>query len=155
MNILKYNKNMIVPRKTYYGDAGFDVFLMNDVKIYGRDHKNPELSKVTQNIVGKDTYGVTSIPTGFGLELEHDEYAQFLIRSSMAFLGLSTPVAVIDSTYKGETNIIIHSINPSDIYLKRGDRVASLMVTNNRNIRDQDVKIVNIRGINTSGSSGV
>lgn len=149
MNLLRYREDLILPKKAYHGDAGFDIYLPEDVTVYGINSKNEKLSEQFNMPI----YGVTSIPTGFGIELSPDEYAQFLIRSSMAMQGLSTPVAVVDSTYKGETNIIVHSINPNDMYFERGERIASVMVSKNSNIADNRVEFVNIRGLNRTGSS--
>lgn len=134
LNIIKLRDDLILPRKSYYGDAGFDVFVLDDTEIAA--------------------HGLKVISTGFGLALKHNEFAQFLIRSSLAKKGLFVANAVVDATYHEETHIYLYNHSDKSYFFKRGDRAASIMINVSPYAEEMDVQEVNIRSMVKYGGSG-
>lgn len=138
MNV-KLIKNAIAPKQGRPGDAGYDFYLLEDVKI-----------KPRQQIV---------LDTGVCVELSKGYAGKFELRSSIyngnKHLILKNPL--IDSNYRGELHLILYNDGfLKTIKFKKGQRVASLYVFA---IYDGDLKIVNElessnRNNSWNGSSG-
>jgi dUTP pyrophosphatase len=71
------------------------------------------------------------VPTGFRIELPAGYEAQVRPRSGLALRhGIVLPNApgTIDSDYRGELQVILWNTGPAPFVLRRGDRVAQLVV---------------------------
>jgi dUTP pyrophosphatase len=71
------------------------------------------------------------IPTGFAIELPPGYEAQVRPRSGLALRhGVVLPNApgTVDSDYRGELRVILWNTGPEPFRLRRGDRVAQLVV---------------------------
>ena len=71
------------------------------------------------------------VPTGFRIELPAGYEAQVRPRSGLALRhGIVLPNApgTIDSDYRGELRVILWNTGPEPFVLRRGDRVAQLVV---------------------------
>jgi len=71
------------------------------------------------------------VPTGFRIELPAGYEAQVRPRSGLALRhGIVLPNApgTIDSDYRGELRVILWNTGPTPFVLRRGDRVAQLVV---------------------------
>ena len=99
-----------LPKRANSTDAGADLMSKEDLEIYPGDQK----------LVG--TGVATKIPEG---------YAGFVFnRSSQGKRGITIPhsVGVIDADYRGEIKVLLKNIS-EDIYkIKRGDRIAQLVI---------------------------
>jgi len=72
-----------------------------------------------------------AIPTGFALEIPPGYEGQVRGRSGLALKhGISLPNApgTIDSDYRGEVQVIIHNGGDAPFVVRRGDRIAQLVI---------------------------
>ncbi|MGA1845888.1 dUTP diphosphatase [Deferribacter abyssi] len=100
------------------------------------------------------------IPTGVYIELPNGFEAQVRPRSGLALKHgitvLNTP-GTIDSDYRGEIKVILVNFGSSDFRIKRGDRIAQLVVSE---VIKADIEIIDVlskteRGYGGFGSTGV
>ncbi len=72
-----------------------------------------------------------AVPTGLAIELPAGYEAQVRPRSGLALKQgitcLNTP-GTIDADYRGEVKVILVNLSPQKVTLKRGDRIAQLVV---------------------------
>jgi len=71
------------------------------------------------------------VPSGFAIELPEGYEAQVRPRSGLALRhGLTLPNApgTIDSDYRGEIKVILMNLGEADFTVRRGDRIAQLVV---------------------------
>jgi dUTP pyrophosphatase len=71
------------------------------------------------------------IPTGFAIELPQGYEAQVRPRSGLAIqhnIGLLNSPGTIDSDYRGEVKIILTNFSKQDFVVRRGDRIAQMVV---------------------------
>jgi len=71
------------------------------------------------------------VPTGFSIELPRGYEAQVRPRSGLALkydVGLLNSPGTIDSDYRGEVKIILRNFGKRDFVLRRGDRIAQLVI---------------------------
>lgn len=109
---LKYVGDLKRPEKQTAGSAGIDLF-------------NNEVDKVIE----PNTSIV--IKTGVFVEIPENHVGLVFIRSSMGFkhdITLSNSVGVIDSDYRGEIQVKLYNHGKDKQEIKRGDRVAQLVV---------------------------
>lgn len=75
--------------------------------------------------------GRALVPTGFRIELPEGYEAQVRPRSGLALRhGITLPNApgTIDADYRGEIRVILQNTGDEDFVVKRGDRIAQLVV---------------------------
>jgi len=74
----------------------------------------------------------TLIPTGFMIEVPKGYEAQIRPRSGLALKNritvLNSP-GTIDSDYRGEVRIILSNFGENDFIVRRGDRIAQMVIT--------------------------
>lgn len=71
------------------------------------------------------------VPSGFAIELPEGYEAQVRPRSGLALRhGLTLPNSpgTIDSDYRGEIKVILMNLGEADFTVRRGDRIAQLVV---------------------------
>jgi dUTP pyrophosphatase len=109
INIL--SDNFIIPRYSHDGDAGLDLFSIEDIALDPGDRK-------------KVSCGFSiAIPEGYlgavaprsGLSIEHG-------------VTVLNSWGVIDSTYRGEVSVILINLGKEKTILKRGSRIAQLII---------------------------
>jgi dUTP pyrophosphatase len=75
--------------------------------------------------------GRTMAPTGLCIALPHGFEAQVRPRSGLAAKSgvtcLNTP-GTIDSDYRGEVKVILINLGPEDFIIRRGDRIAQMVI---------------------------
>ncbi len=75
---------------------------------------------------------IMAIPTGFCIGIPVGYEGQVRPRSGLALKNgvtvLNTP-GTIDSDYRGEVKVIMINLGPDDFIIKRGDRIAQLVIT--------------------------
>ena len=83
------------------------------------------------------------VPTGISIALPEGYEAQVRPRSGMALKQgvsiLNTPVTV-DADYRGEVSVILMNHSKEDLVIKRGDRVAQMIINKVERIEFQEVK---------------
>ena len=137
MNLdFKLLPNGILPIKSRVGDAGYDIFLPDDVIISANN--------------------TSVIDSGVCVKIPENYAGMMVIRSSIAKTGLIIQPPLIDSNYTGEIHIIVTNPTNTDFKFKRGERICSLLVFpifSGLNRLVDELPETN-RGSNWSGSSG-
>ncbi len=75
--------------------------------------------------------GRALVPTGIGIALPEGYEAQVRPRSGLALregLGLLNAPGTIDADYRGEIGVVVVNLGSAPVTLRRGDRVAQLVV---------------------------
>lgn len=111
MKVKKLNEDAQLPTRATNGSAGYDLYLSEDIKIYGG---RIELCK-----------------TGIAIEIPEGYEGQIRCRSSLAKKGLmvANGIGTIDSDYRGEIGVLIYN-SPyiGDMaYLTKGERIAQIV----------------------------
>ena len=71
------------------------------------------------------------IPTGFAIALPEGYEAQVRPRSGLAIkyqIGILNSPGTIDADYRGEVRVILTNFGKADFIIRRGDRIAQLVV---------------------------
>ena len=110
---------------------------------------------MTTNAAGMDIYadldealtipplGRALIPTGFALALPRDYEAQVRPRSGLALrsgLTILNAPGTIDADYRDEVKILLINLSDQPVLLKRGDRIAQLIVAPVTRVQWQEVE---------------
>ena len=100
------------------------------------------------------------IPTGFSFQLKNGQELQVRPRSGLALKHgitvLNTP-GTIDSDYRGEVGVILINLGQEDFLIKRGERIAQLVLSD---VKRESLEEVNeldetIRDDSGFGSTGI
>lgn len=99
------------------------------------------------------------VPTGFRIELPVGYEAQVRPRSGLALRhGITLPNApgTIDADYRGEIRVILQNAGDDDFVVKRGDRIAQLVVAPVVRVAWQEVDALDetVRGEGGFGHTG-
>ena len=146
VNIRRISETAITPVKSHTQDACFDLFANEEVVL---------------------KYGETKVvPTGIAIELPDGYYADVRPRSGLTSKSaLRVHLGTIDSNYRGDIGIIcenashrkLSSLNyiDTDIIVKRGDKIAQLLVQKLPEIELVEVNELSDseRGLNGFGST--
>jgi dUTP pyrophosphatase len=111
---LPHAKDLPLPRYARPGDAGMDLCAAIDEPIVVLPGRLP-----------------TIVPTGFSMELPPGCEGQVRPRSGLASktgLMIANSPGTIDSSYRGELKIALINNGPAPVEIKRGDRIAQLVV---------------------------
>lgn len=100
------------------------------------------------------------IPTGFSIELPHGFEAQIRPRSGLAVkhsIGIMNSPGTIDSDYRGEVKIIITNFGKQNFTIRRGDRIAQMVIARYERIVWEEVHQLSetSRGSGGFGSTGI
>lgn len=137
IKIKKICRDAKVPKYALSGDAGMDLFCVEDCIL------KPSV--------------VCSIKTGIAMELPQNYVALVWDKSGMAIKNsLKTVGGVIDSGYRGEIVIGMINLGKSDYVLKSGDKVAQLLIQKIEHPEIVEVKELtnSDRGVAGFGSTG-
>jgi dUTP pyrophosphatase len=102
----------------------------------------------------------TRTPTGFCIALPPGYEAQVRPRSGLAFKAgvtcLNTP-GTVDSDYRGEVQVILINHGEEDFHIRRGDRIAQMVIAPVVQARWTEVESLDdtVRGGGGFGSTGV
>jgi len=136
LKIKKLYEDVILPHYKREGDAGMDV--------YSREDK-------TLNPGEKHIFKL-----GFATQLEPGFVTLIWDRSGMGCKGIKSLGGVIDHTYRGEYGVILVNTIKEPIEIKKGDRIAQLLI---QPICTAQMEVVDeisdsVRGEGAYGSSG-
>jgi dUTP pyrophosphatase len=100
------------------------------------------------------------IPTGFAVSVPFGYEAQIRPRSGLALkhgIGLVNSPGTIDSDYRGEIGIIMINWGESSFTVRRGDRIAQMIITKVYRADTAEVEMLDdtLRGEGGFGHSGV
>lgn len=99
-----------LPTRAYEGDAGFDLYALEDVPVYGSS--------------------LSEVRTGIAVEIPPGHVGLVLDRSSVAKKHLKVVGGVIDSGYRGEIIVLLYNLAPPPVswMVRKGDKIAQLVV---------------------------
>ncbi len=135
----RLDEGLPLPARAHPGDAGLDLRARTDATV--------------------PPGGRALIPNGIAIALPAGYVALAVPRSGLALREgatlLNTP-GVIDAGYRGEVSSIVHNTGDQPLHIRRGDRIAQLLV-----LRLPDVHVVEVeslpgthRGVGGFGSTG-
>ena len=140
LQIKRLDPDLPIPRYAHEGDAGLDLLSAVDVELKPGER--------------------TRVPTGIAIALPEGCAGFVLARSGRALReGLALPNApgLIDSGYRGEIQVVVVNLDPSDpIYIRRGEKIAQLVI---QRVEGADIEVVDElpgsqRGEEGFGSTG-
>lgn len=106
--VAKLHVDAQVPQRNGQGDAGYDVFAVEDAVIDPQEWKG--------------------VGTGITLEFPSDCYARVAPRSGLAFKkGIHVLAGVVDSSYRGEIRAILFNHGKVPVEIQKGDRIAQII----------------------------
>ncbi len=108
LKVLKISQEATLPTRAHPDDAGLDLYALEDC------HLKSGAGTVVRTGVA------IALPTGF--------VAWVADRSSLAKRGLKTAGGVIDAGYRGEIHIIFWNLSQEPLHLKKGERIAQLLI---------------------------
>jgi dUTP pyrophosphatase len=139
VDVLRLDPSAPLPGYAMYGDAGADLVTTVDVVLAPGDR--------------------ALLPTGIAVALPYG-YAGFVHpRSGLAIragLGLVNAPGTIDAGYRGEIKVIVINHGRQPVELRRGDRIAQLIIQRVEHARFREVDVLpdSARGDNGHGSTG-
>lgn len=107
IKLIKFNDELITPKRAHYNDAGLDCYSPCDLTL--EPHK------------------VALLNLGFGVELPDGIMAVLKPRSSFNVKGIYTGIGTIDSGYRGEIKASFVNLTDEPIEIKKGDRVCQIV----------------------------
>lgn len=136
MRIKLFKEGTKLPEKKREGDAGWDIYLPEDVVFM--------------------PYQTTVVDLCFGVEIPNGYAGLLAMRSSVCKRDLQIQMPLIDSNYRGSIHLMVYNPGFHPIGYKKGERVCSLFVFP---VFDEELEVVDElsesnRGENWSGSSG-
>jgi len=132
IKIKKLNKNAIIPHYAHPGDAGMDLYSIEDLILKpGQRH---------------------AISTGLSIAFPHGYAAMICDKSGLAVKhGLTHIAGIIDPEYRGEWKVVLLNTSDEDYYIKKAEKVAQVLFTK---IEYMDVEEVEDLDKNTSRGDG-
>lgn len=109
IKIKKLKAAAIIPSYSHAGDAGLDLYSLEDHSLEpGQRH---------------------SFKLGFSMELPEDFVALFWDKSGLAAKhGLQCLGGVIDSGYRGEYTVVLANTSSEAYQIKKGDKIAQMLI---------------------------
>lgn len=108
IKIRRVTPEATLPTRAHPDDAGMDLYNLEDIQL------QPGEGKATR--------------TGIALAIPAGHVGLVADRSSLAKRGVKTAGGVIDAGYRGEIHIVVWNISSEPVFLKRGDRIAQLLI---------------------------
>ena len=127
------------PKKAHIDDAGYDLYSRIDV----------ELAPMSG----------TAVPVGVALELPSEYEAQIRPRSGLAVkhhITVTNSPGTVDANYRGEVKAILYNLGKEPFTIKRGDRIAQMVICKLPEIELKEVAALSEsdRGTGGFGSTG-
>lgn len=136
MKIKLFKKDITIPEKKRASDAGWDVYLPEDVTF--------------------KAHSITVVDLGFGVKLPDGYAGLFAMRSSVCHTGMVIQKPLIDNGYLGELHLLVFNPTEFNFTYTKNERVCSLFVfpVFNDTLEVVDDLGTSDRGENWNGSSG-
>ncbi len=137
IKVKKLNVDARVPCYAHPGDAGMDLFSVEDCVIKPGERR--------------------LVSTGLSIELPESYVSLIWDKSGVASRGIKTMGGVIEHTYRGEYKIILLNTSNENYFIKKGDKIAQMLI---QPICTAEVVVVDslsgtVRGDGAFGSTGV
>ena len=136
IKIKRLSPDAILPRYAHEGDAGLDIYSVEECIIYPQERK--------------------MISTGLSIELPPGYVSLVWDKSGIAAKGIKSMGGVIEYTYRGEYKIILFNTTKQPYEIKKGDKIAQLLIQPIATAEIQEVQELSktSRGNNGFGSTG-
>ncbi len=137
VQIQRLDPDLPLPMPAHLGDAGLDLYAREDAVIPARG-------------------GRVLMPTGVAVAIPHGYMGLAVPRSGLALkhgITLVNTPGIIDSGYRGELKVVMINTDPEHDYeVKRGDRVAQLIISRYDNVSWTEV--TELSGFDRGGGFG-
>ena len=137
VQIQRLDPDLPLPVPAHLGDAGLDLYAREDAVIPARG-------------------GRLLMPTGVAVAIPHGYMGLAVPRSGLALkhgITLVNTPGIIDSGYRGELKVVMINTDPElDYEVKRGDRVAQLIISRYDNVTWTEV--TELGGLDRGGGFG-
>ena len=137
VQIQRLDPDLPLPVPAHLGDAGLDLYAREDAVIPARG-------------------GRLLMPTGVAVAIPHGYMGLAVPRSGLALkhgITLVNTPGIIDSGYRGELKVVMINTDPEHDYeVKRGDRVAQLIISRYDNVTWTEV--TELSGFDRGGGLG-
>jgi dUTP pyrophosphatase len=131
IKIKKLHPDVIIPKYAHEGDAGMDLFSVEDL-ILKPKHR-------------------ALVKTGLSIELPKGYVSLIWDKSGIALKGIKTMGGVIEHTYRGEYKIIMVNLSSENYEIKKGQKIAQLLI---QKIETAEIEEVNELSETTRGDGG-
>ena len=138
IKIKKLNPEAIVPSYAHKGDAGMDLYSVEDL-ILKPKHR-------------------VAVKTGISFEMSKGYVALIWDKSGVALkTGIKTMAGVIDSGYRGEIKVVLNNLSSKNYEIKKGQKIAQVLIQKVENPKIEIIEELNktSRGAGGFGSSGI
>jgi dUTP pyrophosphatase len=137
IKIKKLRDDAIIPRYSHVGDAGMDLFSVEE---------NFILKPMEKKLIS----------TGLSIELPEGYVALIWDKSGIANEGIKTMGGVIDSNYRGECKVILINLSSKDYEIKKYQKIAQVLIQSIEKAEILEVEKLSEtkRGENGFGSTG-
>ena len=135
--VKRLNENAVLPTRGSREAAGLDIYAITDTYIL--------------------PFSTNLVPTGISLMIPYGYYGRIAPRSGVSVkTGLIVNAGVIDSDYRGEIKIIFQNPTNEHKELKKGEKVAQLIIEKIALLDVEEVIVLTDtqRGYNGFGSTG-
>ena len=140
VKFIKMNKDAIIPDYAHAGDAGMDLYSVEDVIIEPMEWKK--------------------VGTGLIMELPKGTEGQVRTKSGIAYnygvFVLNTP-GTVDENYRGEVGVVLYNLNKTPFVIKKGQKIAQLVINEVCYCKTKEVESMSTtdRGEGGFGSTGL
>ncbi len=136
----KINPDAIIPDYAHIGDAGMDLYSIEDIVIEPMEWKK--------------------VNTGLIMELPKGTEGQVRSKSGIAYnygvFVLNSP-GTVDENYRGEIGVILYNLNKTPFVIKKGQKIAQLVINKVCYCKTKESEIMSTssRGVGGFGSTGL
>lgn len=140
VKFIKINDDAIIPDYAHEGDAGMDIYSVEDIVIEPMDWKKVNTGLIME--LPKGTEGQVRTKSGIA-----NNYGVFV---------LNTP-GTIDENYRGEVGVILYNLNKTPFVIKKGQKIAQLVINKVCYCKTKQVTSISStnRGQDGFGSTGL
>ncbi|MFH1426711.1 MAG: dUTP diphosphatase [Candidatus Kerfeldbacteria bacterium] len=109
VKVQKLHENAKIPEYAHQGDAGMDIFALEEVTLQpGQRH---------------------AVPTGIAMQIPTGHVALVWDKSGRAVKeGLKTMAGVIDEGYRGEVKIVLNNLGQEPVVIEKHQKIAQILI---------------------------
>ncbi len=141
VKFVKLNEDAIIPDYAHAGDAGMDLYSVEDMVI--------------------EPMTWQKVPTGLACELPKGTEGQVRTKSGIAYnygvFVLNTP-GTVDECYRGEIGVVLFNLNQTPFVIKKGQKIAQFVINEVCYCKTKQVEKIDTpssRGEGGFGSTGL
>ena len=108
LEVLRVSPEAVLPTRAHAGDAGMDLYGLEDVILGARQGKMAR--------------------TGIAMAIPHGFVGMIADRSSLGKKGVKTAGGIVDAGYRGEVQVILWNLTDMEIRLEKGERIAQMLI---------------------------